>query len=539
MSEASAPAQRIVPGAPPPPPPSKSQKKKRKTAKTNKSSDDGHVDIPDPKSAALVEQAPKADDVAEGHVAPQLTVQPSESVAGPATPLAEGSHKASPLVDMLNKRIKATNKKITRIQSYSTTPVEKLNDDQKRSLKTLPILEGIHKELEEVRRAVEQHEAEHAQELLFKQQELERAQVQRIKEAVTAAESAQRRLVVDLLSFIRLHSHLVGGHPAALALNLSDLEGSAVLAANEVLFGEDLQSRADFIDGFFSSEGLFRDVSFSRLLEIVQLFMNPPQPPTPEPEPAASLVHEEPTPVPDLSVGGLPSAIGNSGSFRFVVDDELEAEEQNPEPALEQSTEWVHVHGEETGPVQSAEVEVSETITAVEVNGHTLVEDTVAVTTTTEVPEPAANQAINWADEDEGGLPSIGSLHARFGSTEESQESPGVSTPTVGENVSGPSAPAEEDGFTATAPRARGRGRGQHRGERGGHRGGLRGGERGSFRGGDRGFRGGHRGGERGGYRGRPNGDWRGADGEFRGRGRGRGRGGFQEGRGAAVAASS
>lgn len=42
-----------------------------------------------------------------------------------------------------------------RIQSYSTTPVEKLNEDQLRTLKTLPVLEGIHKELEEVKKAVE------------------------------------------------------------------------------------------------------------------------------------------------------------------------------------------------------------------------------------------------------------------------------------------------------------------------------------------------------------------------------------------------
>lgn len=45
----------------------------------------------------------------------------------------------------------------TRIQSYSTTPMEKLNDDQLRALKTLPVLEGVAKELEEVKKAVEVH----------------------------------------------------------------------------------------------------------------------------------------------------------------------------------------------------------------------------------------------------------------------------------------------------------------------------------------------------------------------------------------------
>ena len=42
-----------------------------------------------------------------------------------------------------------------RIQNYSTTPLERLNEDQVRSLKTLPVLEGIHKELDEVKKAVE------------------------------------------------------------------------------------------------------------------------------------------------------------------------------------------------------------------------------------------------------------------------------------------------------------------------------------------------------------------------------------------------
>lgn len=33
--------------------------------------------------------------------------------------------------------------------------MEKLNDDQQRTLKTLPVLEGVSKELEEVKKAIE------------------------------------------------------------------------------------------------------------------------------------------------------------------------------------------------------------------------------------------------------------------------------------------------------------------------------------------------------------------------------------------------
>ena len=43
----------------------------------------------------------------------------------------------------------------SRISPYATTDVEKLNDDQKRSLKTQPTLDAIQKELGEVKKAIE------------------------------------------------------------------------------------------------------------------------------------------------------------------------------------------------------------------------------------------------------------------------------------------------------------------------------------------------------------------------------------------------
>lgn len=146
-------------------------------------------------------------------------------------------------------------------------------------------------------------------------------------------------------------------------------------------------------------------------------------------------------------------------------------------------------------------------------------------------PAPADNAGINWADEEDHGLPSIASLHDRFGSSSTGTPVPGQEplpeTPITPAATHGSNA---EDGFQH-ASRGRGRGRGGFRGgERGGYRG-FRGGERGGFRGGERGGRGGWRGGERGGERGgwrgrgRGEGDWRGGDGEHRGRGRGRGRG--------------
>jgi hypothetical protein len=43
----------------------------------------------------------------------------------------------------------------SRVASYASTDYEKLNDDQKRSIKTLASLEAVQKELEEVKKAIE------------------------------------------------------------------------------------------------------------------------------------------------------------------------------------------------------------------------------------------------------------------------------------------------------------------------------------------------------------------------------------------------
>ena len=108
------PATRIVPGAPPPAPPSKSKKKNKKSG-TKKSSDHGedHVALPDAHTAALIDHAPSEADVKEGSLAPSLVAR-QESV-GPVSSGGTDDAKASPIVDMLNKRLKATNKKIVSV----------------------------------------------------------------------------------------------------------------------------------------------------------------------------------------------------------------------------------------------------------------------------------------------------------------------------------------------------------------------------------------------------------------------------------------
>jgi hypothetical protein len=109
------PTQRYVPGAPPPVLASKSSKKKRKTGKGSRSEDSpalSSVAIPD--STAPIEKTQDASDVKDGPLVDSLPVDP-HSTNG----LSSGQHaldeaKHSPIVDLFQKRIKSTNKKIVR-----------------------------------------------------------------------------------------------------------------------------------------------------------------------------------------------------------------------------------------------------------------------------------------------------------------------------------------------------------------------------------------------------------------------------------------
>ncbi|KZT11078.1 uncharacterized protein LAESUDRAFT_721499 [Laetiporus sulphureus 93-53] len=492
MSDAPAPTLRVVPGAPPVAQPSKSQKKKRKPTKSKSAETGGEVVIPDATSAALIEKAPSEADVKEGSVAPELVLQPEGT--GTQTPLE--TLKQSPIVEMLNKRLRAIQKKRTRIGAYQEVTPENLNEDQKRLLSTLPSLEAVRKELEEVKKAIMVHEAEVAQEVLAKQAEVARIEREKTREAVAATETSHRRQTSDLLHFLRLRDMLSIGHPQIVALGLSEPEGLAIYGVTDALLNEESDNRASAIDGLISGAGEFNAVPYSRLAEITQLFLNPLQPEAFAEVLAEEAVEEPPETIEQVeaSVAGIPAIIGGTGSFHFMQEDELE--NQAAEPIFEQAP-WTEAAEAASEPQreQPAEIEITETVVEADIDGRTVVQDTVTVTTTTEVPEPSAGEgAINWADEEEGGLPSIGSLHAKFGTFGEASPAPKTPTsvpPTPAANgVNGHAPAADEEGFTPM------RGRGRYM------RGGFRGGERGGFRGGQRGGRGGERGGFRGGFRG-------------------------------------
>jgi hypothetical protein len=112
------PTQRYVPGAPPSAPTLKSSKRKRKTGKGTRSEDSpalSSVAIPDSTSAVPDDKAQDAFDIKDGPVADSLLTDSHNSNGIPSSQSAQDQAKHSPIVDLIQKRIKTTSKKIVRL----------------------------------------------------------------------------------------------------------------------------------------------------------------------------------------------------------------------------------------------------------------------------------------------------------------------------------------------------------------------------------------------------------------------------------------
>jgi hypothetical protein len=110
------PTQRYVPGALPPVLASKSSKKKRKTGKGTRSEDSpalSSVAIPD--STALNDKTQDASDVKDGPLVDSLPVDPHSTNGLSSSQHGLDEAKHSPVIDLFQKRIKTTNKKIVRL----------------------------------------------------------------------------------------------------------------------------------------------------------------------------------------------------------------------------------------------------------------------------------------------------------------------------------------------------------------------------------------------------------------------------------------
>ena len=111
------PTQRYVPGAPPPAPPSKSSKKKRKPGKGSRSEDSpalSSVAIPDSTPVVPVENAPDTSDIKDAPATDGSQADPRNANGISGQP-AHDEAKFSPIVDLIQKRIKVTSKKIVRV----------------------------------------------------------------------------------------------------------------------------------------------------------------------------------------------------------------------------------------------------------------------------------------------------------------------------------------------------------------------------------------------------------------------------------------
>ena len=159
-------APRIVPGAPPPV--VSAPKKNKRSRKPKKKAEEEAPVEGDAASAQGTAEAPEPR-------APTPVPEIIEQIEIPDISATEEDvlSKPSPIMKLVNKRYQANGRKIVspsyspycratvshksqlRITSYVSMDLEKLNDDQKRSLKSLPTLEAVQKELAEVKTAIE------------------------------------------------------------------------------------------------------------------------------------------------------------------------------------------------------------------------------------------------------------------------------------------------------------------------------------------------------------------------------------------------
>ncbi|KAF8514258.1 hypothetical protein BU17DRAFT_52704 [Hysterangium stoloniferum] len=511
--------QRFVPGAPPPPPLSKSQKKKRKSVIVKAKEDDVPpvVVVPDTPAAVLVETTPEVLDVKSGAVAEEF-VAPLEPIPEAGV---EKTKKASPIVELINKRIKAQNKKLSRIAVYSSRPAAELNEDQKRSLTTLPAIQGAVKELEETKKAIEVTYLDVfftvviiLNTFIQSLEADESKEKQRIRiEEEQRTVNCQR--ISTLFSLLRLSAGLSTSDPTTFSINLTDNERQAIYSLTETLTNLEGPAKEDAIMGVLRNDGEVDGIDYERIFSIVESYRNPVVEPTQIPEEpvfqeeecqpqidemVTNEVVEESNAVADTLVPA-----NSSGSFHFMQESELET------TSFEHDVEFVEKPIEAVPVVELKVAEmglsVADTKIPLGLNGGPL------------------SAGLDWAADDGEGLPSINSLHAKFGTS-------GAATPEASsqdavpvEDATPDSPQVDDDGFvkakssrgrlSEARPDYRGRGRGGFRGQ--GFRG--RGGDGGNWRGGDGEFRG------RGGFRGDRNRDFRGGD--FRGRG-GRGGGDFR-----------
>ncbi|KAF8488398.1 hypothetical protein JB92DRAFT_2798603 [Gautieria morchelliformis] len=454
---------------------------------------------------ATVERSPEDVDDNKDAVAEAVVVAALEPIQ---EAVQDRPKKASPVVELLNKRIKVQTKKLSRIAVYSSKSPSELNEDQKKSVASLPSIQGAVRELEETKKAVEIVEAEDAKERAKQREEEEKATSDRIAQAVSDVSLTHQQRLSEILSLLHLSSLLLASDPTTFTLTIDEKERHALCATAETLLGSECTQKEEALSGILFGHGDIDGITYDRLLEVVDAYRNPSldREPTPTPEepipqedtePAiveqvtSSVVATEPPPL--ASEGVAPTSSG--GSFHFMQESELEG------TSFEHGAEWVEKP--QDPPESSVIVPDTELPAGLTVIDTGIPHDVNGIPKHVEEPPlSAVSAALDWAADDGDGLPSINSLHAKFGTSGAAtpEALPQDADPVVqaserdatsivnGDVTTHSNTQADEDGFVVAK---------NGRGRQSDARHDVRGGERGRGRGGP-GFRG-DRGGE---YRG-------------------------------------
>ncbi|OCF32360.1 hypothetical protein I316_06029 [Kwoniella heveanensis BCC8398] len=159
-------------------------------------------------------------DVIPGAAVAQAQAQAQESVTAVPSSLTEdaiaiagdgtgiSSKEKGPVEEVIAKRMRQLSKKIQRFRGYQSQPHDKLNADQKSGIASLPQLEGVYRELEDLSKQVESVELEQA----GKVREIkEQAKQEAESVATSRVAESQFALSTSLGLFLRLHALL---HPA-------------------------------------------------------------------------------------------------------------------------------------------------------------------------------------------------------------------------------------------------------------------------------------------------------------------------------------
>ncbi|KAK4335164.1 hypothetical protein RTBOTA2_003917 [Rhodotorula toruloides] len=403
--------------------------------------------------------------------------------------------KQTSAVEVVQKRIRSANKKIQRIEGYEASTTA-LNADQQRAVQGKPVLEAVIRELTELLGVLKAEDAEEETRLKRVAVVEEKKQARAIAAAVQASKDEAQSQLVLLFQFLHLFSlfnpqsaFAPPALPAALA-NATENDVATVrylyaqFADGPLLGGRDdaIEKLAKIAEG--RDEVVLEElgVTFARIQQLLHGMTAPPQPEIPQEDAGLVTPNEQPAGPADSVVAlidGATEEIHAPPAPSFLQPSEVEQSAAATPPAEEKVQHWAEDLSQAQAPPPSAPAtpttETANTPTTPASqpppNGHA---DFAAP------PAAPQTQTLDWAADDEGGLPHLPELAPPV---------PVVSVPSGGAQAAPPLAPAAQqqqttpstssDGFVpARQPRRtgsergpRGAGGGPHRGGRGRGRG--------------------------------------------------------------------